>query len=325
MGSVLNEKDARFQGLNAKVGFFIALALVIAVVLLGGLAVRQGVFEAKTLVVFEAPSGDFLTPGMAVKLSGFKIGEVSKVALNEDAEVEVSMLIENRYMQWIRADSVAVLQREGLIGDSYIAMTPGHPGQTELTKGGEVAFRASAGLSDIAADLRNRIIPVIGEMTTLLHYANDPHGDLRQSLKESRLLMVEMRQTRKKLDTALVGLDHVQKDELPATLGKMRSTLTDVDSTVQQIGQQVPALAGHVNDTLQKVDQTLQKVSAASQAAEQAADKASATIAGIQPRANALLDDSRVLVKHSDQAVGAMRQHWPFRADMPQPEAGSGK
>lgn len=324
MASVLNEKDPRFHGLNVKVGFFIALALVIAVVLLGGLAIRQGVFEAKTLVVFEAPSGDFLSPGMAVKLSGFKIGEVSKVALNEDAEVDVDMLIENRYMQWIRADSVAVLQREGLIGDSFIAMTPGHPGQPELSKGGVVAFRASAGLSDIAADLRNRIIPVIGEMTTLLHYANDPDGDLRQSLKESRQLMVEMRQTRRKLDTVLTGLDHVQKNELPATLGTMRNTLTQVDSTLQQVNQQVPVLTGRVTHTLQNVDEALQKVGSASQAAEQAADKASATITDIQPRADALLDDSRVLVKHSDQAVGAMRQHWPFRGDGPLPVADSG-
>jgi len=323
MGSVLNEKDARFRGLNIKVGIFIALALVIAAVLLGGLAVRQGIFEPKTLVIFEAPSGNELRPGMAVKLSGFKIGEVNKVALNEGAEVDVDMLIEDRYMKWIREGSVATLLREGLIGDSYIAMTPGKPGQPELNKGGVVAFRSGAGLGDIAEDLRNRIVPVIGEMTTLLHNANDPRGDLRQSLKESRELLVEMRETRKKLDATLAGLDHLQQDEVPQTLGKMRNTLGQIDSTLQQVNQQVPALTGKMDQSLQKMNQSLDKADQAALAARQAAQQATATMNDIQPRVDGLLNDSRTLVNNSNQAVGALRQHWPFRSG-PEVTAASG-
>jgi phospholipid/cholesterol/gamma-HCH transport system substrate-binding protein len=324
MGNVLNEKDARFKGLNVKVGVFITLALVIAAVLLVGLAVRQGLFEAKTQVVFVAASGEGLHPGMAVKLSGFKIGEVSSVALNEGAEVDVDMLIENRYMKWIRADSVAVLSREGLIGDSYIAMTAGGRTQPALSGAGVVGFRAGAGLADIAEDVRNRVVPVIGELTTLLHNANDPKGDLRQSLKESRELLVEVRQTRKKLDTVLGTMDEMQKGELRDTLGKMRTTLSHVDNTLQVIDHQVPALTDRVGGSLDKVDQSLKKVDAATAAAHSAADKASAAIADAQPRMNSLLDDSRTLVNNSNQAVGAMRQHWPFRGDA-QPAAISGK
>jgi phospholipid/cholesterol/gamma-HCH transport system substrate-binding protein len=312
MSSILNEQDARFRGLNLKVGIFIALAVAIGVVVLAGLAVRQGVFAAKTQIDFQAMSGQDLRTGMAVKLSGFKVGEVSKVSLNEEAQVNVEMQIEDRYLKWVKADSVAVLSREGMIGDSFIAMTAGNPTLPSLIHGGRVRFESGRGLADIAQDMRNRVVPVIDEVTTLLHEANNPKGDVRQTLKEVHLLVAELRQTRKQVDKAVAGLDRLQGTEVPETLLRLRTTLKQADTTLghadatlQHVDQQVPILT-------QQLGQSLQNVDKASAAATQAAQKATAVMSDTMPRVNALLDDTRGVAHDTKGVLGAMRNHWPF-------------
>lgn len=329
MSSILNEKEARFQWLNLKVGLFITLALGIAALLMVGLAVRQGIFEAKTPISFVAPSGEGLSTGMAVKLSGFKIGEVSSISLDESAEVDVEMKIESRYMKWLRRDSVAVLSREGVIGDSYIAIQGGHRTASALAKDDIIGFRPSPTLSDVAADLRNRIIPVIGEMTTLLRFTNDPNGDLRQSIKHSKELMVEFRQTRKKLDDVLANLNNLERDELPGTLARTRTTLGEVDATLHRVQDEVPAVDSKLANTLHNVDQvlahsnqTLGRVDDIAISAREAAKHADATILAAKPQVEQLLNDSRGLVNNANQAVTGMRSHWPFNA--PEPAANSG-
>lgn len=311
--SLLKEQDPRFRGLGMKVGLFIALGLLVAVAVLVGLAVRQGYFAAKTPVYFEAASGQDLRPGMAVKLSGFKIGEVRAVALNEAARVDVEMQIEDRYMKWIKADSVATLAREGMIGDSFIGVSSGSPALPPLDKGQVLRFELGRGLADIALDVRNRVVPVIDEMHTLLAYANDPKGDLRQGLGEFRQLTAEVRQTRKKLDATLAELDRLQKDDARATLAQVRTTLNQADATLKQVEGQLPKLAQQAGQSLQKLDQ-------ASAAAAQAASQANATLGEVTPRLNQILDESRGLVRESRAAVEAARTRWPFSASGRKPE-----
>lgn len=312
--SVLQQQDPRFRGLGLKVGLFIALAVLIAAALLLGLAVRQGYFAVKTPVHFEAASGQDLRPGMAVKLSGFKIGEVSKVELNEAARVDVEMQIEDRYMKWVKADSVATLAREGMIGDSIIGLSAGNPALPPLQKHEMLRFEAGRGIADIALDVRNRVVPVIDELHHFLNYANDPKGDLRQGIGQFRQLTAELRQTRKHIDSSIASLDQLQKEDGRQTLGQARQTLAQADATLQHLDQQLPALVQQANQSLQKLDQ-------ASAAAAQAAQKADTALSDARPRVNQLLEQSQGLVTDSRAAINAARTRWPFSGGVAAPAA----
>ena len=83
--------DPRFQRLGLKLGLFVGAGVLLCLAFRLAMAVRQGYFSPKTPVYFQAASGTDLSPGMAVKLSGFKIGEVSVVDLNQLARVDVEM------------------------------------------------------------------------------------------------------------------------------------------------------------------------------------------------------------------------------------------
>lgn len=180
--TLLRDNDPRFRGLPVKVALFVLLGVGLVAGVLVMLARAQGYFEPKTPVAFEAPSGTDLRVGMPVKLSGFKIGQVSSIALNERARVDVTMRIEDRYMQWVKADSLVSIGRDGLIGDSHLDLQPGNPRLPQLAAGETLVFEVTPGLADIAADVRARTLPVIDGMNRLLADMNDPKGDLRAAL-----------------------------------------------------------------------------------------------------------------------------------------------
>lgn len=300
------ETDARFQRLGLKLGLFVGLGLLLAAALLLGLAVRQGYFAPKTPVYFVAQSGSDLRPGMAVKLSGFKIGEVHSVELNQFARVDVEMQIEDKYMHWIKPDSVATLAREGMIGDSFISVTSGSPEQPALTKDDRLRFVLGSSLGDIAQDVRNRVVPVIDEMHVLLKYANDPKGDVRGSFAELHQLTADLHKTRKQIDQLLLDIDKVAAQEVPATLAQTRTTLQRADASLKEIEKAVPALNA-------KASASLEALSAAANTATQTAAKAEKLLDESAPRINSTLDETGAFMRESRAAVSAARTRWPFK------------
>ncbi len=69
---------------------------------------------------------------MPVKLSGFRIGRIHKIALDDQAKVIVRLKIDRKYSKWIRADSVATFRQEGLVGDRIIDVSVGTPDRPAL-------------------------------------------------------------------------------------------------------------------------------------------------------------------------------------------------
>lgn len=298
--------DPRFKRLGLKLGLFLGLGLILGLVLLLGMAERQGYFSPKTPVFFIADSGTDLRPGMAVKLSGFKIGTVRRVDLNESARVDVEMAIEDRYMRWIKRDSMATLAREGMIGDSFISLTRGTPELPALTAKDRLHFELGRGLADIAQDVRNRVVPVIDEMHVLLKYANDPKGDVRQGFAHLNQLAVELRETRRKVDTALTSIDRLSREDAPATLAATRQTLERADASLRELETAIPALQAETTRTLQSLNDT------ASTATRTAAET-ERLLKDTAPKLVRVLGETEALMRDSRSAINAARTHWPFK------------
>ncbi|MDF3030772.1 MAG: hypothetical protein K0R03_1330 [Moraxellaceae bacterium] len=300
------ENDPRFHRLGLKLGIFMGGGLVLAIGLLVGLAVRQGYFAPKTPVHFQAESGTDLRPGMAVKLSGFKIGEVVSVEFNEQARVDVEMQIEERYLKWIKLDSVAMLSREGLIGDSFISISSGNPALPPLTNEDRVRFAMGSSVGDIAMDIRNRVVPVIDEVHKLLAYTNDPKGDVRATFREMRALTAQLQETRREVDKAVASIDRLAAEEAPATLAQTRAALARAESSLQELEKAIPVLSTQAGKSLQSLDN-------ATAAAARAAVRAEKLLDDSAPRVDSTFAEAELLLRDSRSAVNAARGRWPFK------------
>ncbi|HEX4869760.1 MAG TPA: hypothetical protein VFV15_03420, partial [Moraxellaceae bacterium] len=216
------------------------------------------------------------------------------------------MQIENRYLQWIKGDSVAMLAREGMIGDSFISVSSGNPALPALVPEDRLRFVAGSSLGDIAMDVRNRVVPVIEELHTFLRYTNDPKGDIRAAFRELLALTRDLQQTNREAAAALASLDRLAKEDTPATLAAARGALARAEASLAELEKAVPALSAQATRSLAALDQ-------ATAAAAGSAERASALLDATRPRLEGTLSEAELLMRDSRAAINAARTRWPFR------------
>lgn len=293
--TLLADKDERFKGLFVKVSVFVLLAVFGVVLNFLYAALRQGLFVQKSPVYFVAPTSEGIHEGMAVKLSGFKIGTVKSITLDEQAETRVNMLIEAQYMHFLREDAEVTTGREGVIGDSVLSLSRGSVSKPLLKAGDKITFTQSGGLEQITQDLRDRMFPAIKDVSQTLHDVNDPKGDIRQTLKNLRELTAEMKQTRAHLDDLLKSSNSLVADDA-------RPMLHSVNQTVTQLNHDLPALLNKANATMD----SLQKSGASVKSAVESS----------APQVSGLVGDSRELVDQTRKTVDALNHSWLLRSDI---------
>ncbi len=294
--TLLADKDERFKGLFVKVSIFVALAVAGVVFNFFYAALRQGLFVAKTQIYFIAPTSQDIHEGMAVKLSGFKIGSVKRMALNERAETRVDVFIEDRYMHFLREDAEISPVREGVIGDNVLAIDRGSEKKPELHAGDQIKYVQSGGLEQITQDLRDRLFPAIDDLSKLLHDINDPHGDIRQTLGNLRELSAGLNTSREHLDRLLEHTDTL--------------VASDVRPTVQAMSQVADKLNRQLPTMLDKADtamDSLQKSTAAIQSAMETSG----------PQISGLVGESRGLVHEARKTVDSLNNNWLLRSGIP--------
>jgi len=105
-----------------KVGLFIVCTTIIICLALLYLAREKGFFEIVYTFTLSSKSGDGFTEGMPVVFSGFDIGKVHALELNDKGIVLIKIKIPQRHIKWIRTDSTFIIYRP-LIGAARIVVT----------------------------------------------------------------------------------------------------------------------------------------------------------------------------------------------------------
>jgi phospholipid/cholesterol/gamma-HCH transport system substrate-binding protein len=235
--AILQDDDARFRNLSRKIGVFLLIAGAGIVITLVAIGVQQELFTAKTRIEFITDSGREITEGMAVKLSGFRIGKVRRLRLTEDANVRVSLEISSEYMKWIRQDSRARLLKEGVIGDTVIEISPGSEQAPALAHRGQIEFEREVGMGQLIDQLYGDIRPLI--------------ADLRQTVKNANAVLAALPATRARLDTVLgsaqrnfENLEKVTESELPAAVRDGRRVVEDSGKVVDSLSRTWPISGG---------------------------------------------------------------------------------
>lgn len=305
---LLADKDERFKGLFVKVAIFVLLAATGVVLNLLFSGIKQGVFSPKSSIFFIADSGQDIKEGTPVTLSGFKIGSVRSIALDNMAQARVEMAIKNQYLPLLDADAIVSLKKEGVIGDSILETRRGTKGRGQLLAGATIRFERGGGLEQVTQDLRDRLFPALDEVNKLLHDANDPHGDVRQTLKNLHEFSVELRGTQARIDRVLEQVDkEVIKDARPI-LRSVGKAAENAESMTEKLGNEVPVM-------IHKMDATLDNLRQASETIKSAVDNAAPQLHGVMEESKGLISDTRDI-------KDSLSTSWPLKNIMPPPEQG---
>ncbi|MBL8007134.1 MAG: MCE family protein [Ignavibacteria bacterium] len=145
------------MGLNKskyiKLGIFIVLGLALflfAIFYVGG---KDNLFT-KTFdihAVFQNVSG--LTQGNSVQFAGINVGTIKSIEIMSSDKVKVNMSIVNKVKEFIKKDSEASINSDGLVGNKVLSISSGTPSSPSIENGDSLHALKPLSIGDIMDNL----------------------------------------------------------------------------------------------------------------------------------------------------------------------------
>ena len=315
---MIHEEDPRLRNLEKKIGIFAFCALLGIFAGLLFIGLENDFFTRKFTLSFTVPKGTSFTKGMPVKLSGFRIGRVKSIDLNEQAAVDVVMQIDEKYQKWVRRDSTARLHKEGLVGDPVIEVSVGSPALPPLGNAERITFVKSRGLDELATDLEGQLRPILAEIHEMLIYLNSPDNDVRQTLRNLSLLTRNLETSRQQVDSLL---GHAREDvdgftrRLEGLLAQSNQKVEQLGPTLEKIDRAVASVEISLPEMLRNSEATLDNLEKITREARAASEQSF-------PRVPAMVKQSEHLVDDTGEVINAAKGIWPISSQIPRPEKG---
>lgn len=316
---MIREEDSRFRHLEWKIGLFIVIAMAGLAVAAALIGLQKGYFTKKYSLHFTVDRGTGFVKGMPVKLSGFRIGRITSISLNDQAMVDISTEIDSKYRKWIRSDSTVKLVKEGLVGDNIVEISVGSSDKPELNENDAIVYVKTKGLDELADDIADKVKPVLSEVSDIIGYINDPDGDLKKSIRNLELLTRNLETTRQHADKLLVSANtNIELVSGQATMVldtthkkinaiDLAPTLNRVSNSMDNIDRKLPAM-------LEKVNASLDNIGKISQETRMLTEKAF-------PRIPGLVSQAEDVMLSTDRLINSIQNIWLFR-DAPPPAGG---
>jgi phospholipid/cholesterol/gamma-HCH transport system substrate-binding protein len=105
-----------------KVGLFIVITSALIIAAVGYLAYSKGYFTRESIFTLSSKTGEDISEGMPVLFSGFKIGKVETVELNDQGLLLIKIRVPEQHTKWIRSNSTFSLYKP-LLGSSRLIVT----------------------------------------------------------------------------------------------------------------------------------------------------------------------------------------------------------
>lgn len=120
---------------NTKLGLFVMAGLLFLVFSLYMIGRNRNLFGSTFTVHAQFYNVDGLTPGNNVRFSGIDVGTVSKVIIESDSTIRVTMILDKKVKLHLRQNALASIGTDGLMGNKLININA-QPGESPLLESG---------------------------------------------------------------------------------------------------------------------------------------------------------------------------------------------
>ncbi len=248
-----------------KVGLFIVSTTIIILAALLYLANEKGFFTKVYTFTLSSKSGDGLTEGMPVVFSGFNIGKVNALELNDKGIVIIKIKISERHVKWIKADSSFILYRP-LIGAARIDVVTNNLNSPPLPEDKIVVVETVNDINDAikkVQPLLDKITQIAENMERVTNNLANPQGDLNRILGNAQKITTTLSTKKSILEMAIADEESVRA--IHEALKKLKDIVTKIDKMADKTDVQLYGKEGtlpNINAILKDVAGKLQKLDA---------------------------------------------------------------
>jgi phospholipid/cholesterol/gamma-HCH transport system substrate-binding protein len=236
---------------NAKLGIFIFLGstlLVIGIFLLGN---KDQLFASTFTITTYFENIEGLRNGASVRFGGIDVGAVKEIKITDDTSgrVEVSMRIKTEIKRFIRKNSIASIETEGLVGNKIVMITMGSDSFEPITDGGIIQSKEPLGFAAVIEETQG-ILAFTKEMTKdlseVMNKINRGEGTIGKILNDEELYNAATKLT-KSADQSLTNLTDDLKDVL-VLFDKLGSGVENVVGNVNKVVADIDSLMAGVQE-----------------------------------------------------------------------------
>lgn len=177
---------------NAKLGIFIFLGSALLVVLIFLLGNKDQLFASTITVKAYFKNTEGLRSGASVRFGGIDIGAIKGIQIVNDTtgRVEVTMRVKEEMSRFIKKDSRASIETEGLVGNKVVMITMGSNGAEEISDGGWILSKEPLSFSDIIEETQG-IMAYTKDMTKnlseIVYKVNRGEGTIGRIINDDKL------------------------------------------------------------------------------------------------------------------------------------------
>ncbi len=250
--------------------FWLALAIISAIVLMGLSAWRQGWFTPMTYVYVDLPGASGVQIGTPVRLKGFKIGDVDEIELDAQLSVRARLRIVTERMPLLAVNASARFGRDGPIGGKYIDILAGDRSAQRLAQGAMLPMDVGNELEDVMGTVKvavEKLAVAIGKMEPILDDTKKLTGEAAEMRKDIRasvttvLANMEAMSGQLKIMGNSAGnvAQRLDKDSV-ALMQDVRKITDQAEAAATSARNSLAALEKDMPPTLEKVKEALNSV-----------------------------------------------------------------
>lgn len=144
---------------GARLGIFVFLGTVMLVISIFLIGSKDFLFQETFTVKTYFPSVEGIRIGSSVRLSGINVGSVSDIKIADDpsGKVEVTMKINSEVRKFIRLDTKATIETEGLVGNKIIVLIIGTSDAPIVQDGGFIMSKPPVNFGEIVEETQEML------------------------------------------------------------------------------------------------------------------------------------------------------------------------
>lgn len=178
----------QYNKMKIAVGIFV-LTFFVTIAFSSFLILREkGTFDKRYSFYFTTQSANSFSVGMPLKFSGFDIGTIDEIALNDDGSVKITFSVAEKNRKWISRYCVLLLQKP-LIGSPHIEIYSSIENQP-LEEGSDVEIIISDDINGMISKLEpaiDKLINIIASVDTITSKLSSENSDLFATIKNIKL------------------------------------------------------------------------------------------------------------------------------------------